>query len=36
MRPDSEIKGDVEAELRWSPDVDETDMAAFDGGPVGT
>ncbi len=27
MRPDSDIKQDVEAELRWSPDVDETDIA---------
>lgn len=27
MRSDSEIKRDVEAELRWSPDVDETDIA---------
>jgi len=27
MRPDSEIKRDVEEELRWSPDVDETDIA---------
>ena len=27
MRSDSDIKQDVEAELRWSPDVDETDIA---------
>jgi osmotically-inducible protein OsmY len=27
MRSDSDIKRDVEAELRWSPDVDETDIA---------
>ena len=27
MRPDTEIKTDVEAELRWSPDVNETDIA---------
>ena len=26
MRPDSEIKRDVEAELRWDPDVDATDI----------
>ncbi len=27
MRSDADIKKDVEAELRWSPDVDETDIA---------
>ena len=27
MKPDSEIKRDVEAELNWSPDVDQTDLA---------
>jgi osmotically-inducible protein OsmY len=27
MRADTDIKTDVEAELRWSPDVDETDIA---------
>jgi len=27
MRSDSDIKRDVEAELRWSPDLDETDIA---------
>ena len=27
MRSDNDIKQDVEAELRWSPDVDETDIA---------
>jgi osmotically-inducible protein OsmY len=27
MRSDIDIKRDVEAELRWSPDVDETDIA---------
>lgn len=27
MKADSEIKRDAEAELRWSPDVDETDIA---------
>lgn len=27
MKPDSEIKRDVEAELRWTPDVDDTDIA---------
>ena len=26
MRSDGDIKRDVEAELRWSPDVDETDI----------
>lgn len=26
MRPDSDIKRDVEDELRWDPDVDETDI----------
>lgn len=27
MRSDSEIKHDVESELRWTPDVDDTDIA---------
>ncbi|HUO18172.1 MAG TPA: BON domain-containing protein [Steroidobacteraceae bacterium] len=27
MKPDSDIKKDVEAELRWSPEVNETDIA---------
>ena len=27
MRSDTEIKQDVEAELRWSPEVDDTDIA---------
>ncbi len=27
MRPDSEIRHDVEAELRWSPDIDETGIS---------
>ncbi len=27
MRSDSDIKRDVEAELRWTPDVDDTDIA---------
>lgn len=27
MKSDSEVKRDVEAELRWSPDIDETDIA---------
>jgi len=27
MRSDSDIKQNVEAELRWTPDVDETDIA---------
>jgi osmotically-inducible protein OsmY len=27
MKPDNEIRRDVEEELRWSPDVDETDVA---------
>jgi hypothetical protein len=27
MRPDSEIKRDVEGELRWEPNVDPTDIA---------
>jgi osmotically-inducible protein OsmY len=26
MRPDSEIKRDVEAELKWDPDIDPTDI----------
>ena len=27
MRPDTDIKRDVEAELKWNPEVDETDIA---------
>ena len=27
MRPDSDIKRDVEDELRWEPNVDSTDIA---------
>ena len=27
MRPDSEVKEDVERELRWNPDIDSTDIA---------
>jgi osmotically-inducible protein OsmY len=27
MRPDEEIRRDVEAELRWDPDLDESDIA---------
>jgi osmotically-inducible protein OsmY len=27
MKSDSEIKADVDAELRWSPEIDETDIA---------
>ncbi|HEY1283786.1 MAG TPA: BON domain-containing protein, partial [Steroidobacteraceae bacterium] len=27
MKPDSQIRRDVEAELQWSPDVDHTDIA---------
>lgn len=27
MKPDSDIKKDVEAELRWSPELNETDIA---------
>jgi osmotically-inducible protein OsmY len=27
MRPDDDIKRDVEAELRWDPDIDATDIA---------
>jgi len=35
MRSDIDIKRDVEAELRWSPDVDETDIAVkVNGGEV--
>src|SRR6266702_5663593 len=35
MRSDSDIKRDVEAELRWSPDVDDTDIAVkVNGGEV--
>ncbi|HEY6925269.1 MAG TPA: BON domain-containing protein, partial [Steroidobacteraceae bacterium] len=28
MKSDSEIKTDVDAELRWSPEIDETDVAS--------
>jgi len=35
MRPDDEIKRDVEDELRWDPDIDETNLAvAVKGGVV--
>ena len=34
MKADSDIKRDVEAELRWSPDVDETDVAVKVNGGV--
>jgi len=35
MRPDTDIKRDVEAELRWTPEVDETDIAvSVHGGTV--
>lgn len=35
MRADTEIKQDVEAELRWSPDVNDTDIAVkVNGGEV--
>jgi osmotically-inducible protein OsmY len=35
MRSDSDIKQDVEAELRWSPDLDDTDIAVkVNGGEV--
>jgi osmotically-inducible protein OsmY len=35
MRSDIDIKTDVEAELRWSPDVDDTDIAVkVNGGEV--
>jgi hypothetical protein len=27
MRSDDEIKRDVEEELRWDPDIDESDIA---------
>jgi osmotically-inducible protein OsmY len=27
MKPDSDIKRDVEEELRWDPDIDATDIA---------
>ena len=27
MKSDADIKRDVEAELRWDPDIDATDMA---------
>jgi len=36
MKPDSEIKRDVEAELNWSPDVDQTDLAVQVSGGVVT
>ena len=34
MKADTDIKRDVEAELRWSPDVDETDVAVKVNGGV--
>jgi osmotically-inducible protein OsmY len=35
MRSDTDIKRDVEAELRWSPDLDDTDIAVkVNGGEV--
>jgi len=35
MRSDTDIKKDVEAELRWSPDMDDTDIAVkVNGGEV--
>ena len=35
MKSDSDIKRDVEAELRWTPDVDDTDIAVkVNGGEV--
>lgn len=35
MKTDSDIKRDVEAELRWSPDIDDTDIAIkVNGGEV--
>jgi osmotically-inducible protein OsmY len=36
MKADSDIKSDVEAELRWSPDVDETDISVKVNGGVVT
>jgi osmotically-inducible protein OsmY len=36
MKTDSDIKRDVEVELRWSPDVDETDIAVKVNGSVVT
>jgi hypothetical protein len=32
MKTDDEIKRDVEAELRWSPQINETDIAIKGGG----
>lgn len=34
MKADGDIKRDVEAELRWSPDIDETDIAVKVNGGV--
>jgi len=34
MKADSDIKRDVETELRWSPDIDETDVAVKVNGGV--
>ncbi|HZZ62452.1 MAG TPA: BON domain-containing protein, partial [Roseiarcus sp.] len=35
MKSDTDIKRDVEAELRWDPDIDATDIAvAVKGGVV--
>jgi len=36
MKADSDIKRDVETELRWSPDIDETDVAVKVNGGVVT
>ena len=36
MRTDNDIKRDVEAELRWTPDVDETDVSSKVNGGVVT
>ena len=38
MKSDSEIKRDVEDELRWDPDIDATDIAVAvkNGAPVST
>jgi osmotically-inducible protein OsmY len=36
MRSNSEIKHDVEAELRWTPDIDETDIAVTVNGSIVT
>ena len=36
MRTDSDIKRDVEAELRWDPDIDPTDIGVAVKGAVVT